>query len=129
MEKGPWTEAGGPSMLGGLEGEEAAKETEREGSERQEAKRRGDWRGSCPLGADGHPHFAPCWAQPHFHYGRGSSPRRRAPRGRPWVCLARDCSPELWQGLVCSEQRKTRTSSGDTHKGRCQWVSPRAPAI
>ena len=59
MEKGPWTEARGPPTLGGLEGEEAAKETEREGSERQEAKRRGDWRGSCPLGTDGHPHFAP----------------------------------------------------------------------
>ena len=29
MEKGPWTEARGPPTLGGLEGEEAAKETER----------------------------------------------------------------------------------------------------
>lgn len=43
--------------------------------------------------------------------------------------VCRDCSPELWQGLVCSEQRKTCMSSGGTHKGWCQWSPPRAPAI
>lgn len=77
----------GPPMLGGLQGEEAAKETEREGSERQETKRRGDWRGSCPLEADGHPHLAPCWPQPFFHYGHGSSPRLRAPGPGPGSAL------------------------------------------
>lgn len=105
-------------MLGGLEGEEAEKETEREGSERQETKQRGDWRGSCPLEADGHPHLAPCWPQPCFHYGHGSSPRLRAPRARPWVCLARDRGPELWQKLVCSKQRKIHTSSATATRVR-----------
>ena len=75
------------------------------------------------------PSLCPCWAQPRFYYGRGSSPRRRAPRGRPWVCLACDRGPELRQELVHSGQHKTHTSSGDTCKGQCQWVSPRAPAI
>ena len=128
MQKGPRTEAGGPPTLGGLEGEQAAKETEREGSERQEAKRRGDLRSSCPLGTDGHPHFAPAGLNLASTTDVGPVPdgelREAGPGSVLLVTTVLSCN-KSW----CAAGNMTHTSSGDTYKGQCQWVSPRAPAI
>ena len=99
-----------PPTLGGLEGEESAKETERKGSERQETKGTGDWRGSCPFrhmcpsclpsaGLNPLPlHTRPLWVQSETE----------APRDRHRVCLAHDCGPEPCQQLVRMPVRSAR---------------------